>query len=89
MHLRARDRGRQERRGQWQAAMAWAAKSAWGGGASNAAERARLPKGNEDCFLCAGDAVEVKLRPCDHAICLECANKMRQTNIFKVGDERR
>lgn len=66
--------------------MAWAAKPAWGGSAAAAsAERARLPKGEEGCHICGEDSfVEVKLRPCDHEICLDCANRMRNANIFRV-----
>ncbi|KAL4458757.1 hypothetical protein ABPG75_013622 [Micractinium tetrahymenae] len=65
--------------------MAWAARSAWGGGAGgSSADRARLPKGQEDCHICGADSpVEIKLQPCKHELCLGCVNSMRNANILR------
>lgn len=50
----------------------WSTAKVWGAGASST-DRAKLPKGSEHCHICADDEayVEVKLRPCNHEICLE------------------
>lgn len=50
--------------------MAWAARSAWGSsGGGSSADRARLPKGKEDCHICGEDSpVEIKLQPCNHEL---------------------
>ena len=58
----------------------------WGGaGAKPAAVGKSLSKGEEPCAICLEACVEVKLKPCNHDLCLACCNKLRAANIFKVS----
>lgn len=56
----------------------------WGSSGGGNAERLVLTKGEERCGVCLDAQVEVKLNPCAHDICLECCNRLRAANIFKV-----
>lgn len=62
---------------------AWTA-TVWGSGGGANAERLVLPKGEESCHICMEAQVEVAMKPCTHEICLECCNRLRAANIFKV-----
>ncbi len=61
---------------------AWTS-TVWGSGGANA-ERLVMPKGEENCHICMEAQVEVAMKPCAHEICLECCNRLRAANIFKV-----
>jgi hypothetical protein len=63
---------------------AWTA-SVWGGGGGQKDGENVLQKGDESCPCCLETPVEVKLHPCEHAVCLVCCGRMRSANIFKVG----
>ena len=47
-------------------------------------ESLMLKKGESDCSVCLTSKVEVRLNPCGHELCLDCCNRLRATNIFKV-----
>lgn len=61
---------------------AWTS-TVWGSGGANT-ERLALSKGDETCHICMEARVEVAMQPCKHQICLECCNRLRAANIFKV-----
>ena len=65
---------------------AWTA-SVWGGGAAASTDKERLAKGGEACHICGDDEnwVQVRLKPCDHEMCLDCVNRMRANNIYKAS----
>lgn len=62
---------------------AWTA-SVWGSVGSAHAERVVLAKGEDLCNICLEARVEVLLNPCKHPICLDCCNRLRAANIYKV-----
>ena len=61
---------------------AWTA-SVWGQSSSH--EKQALKEGENTCCVCLEAAVEVQFQPCAHQLCLECVNRIRAANIFKVS----
>lgn len=45
-------------------------------------------QGEEACCICLVNPVEVKFKPCNHDVCLDCCNRMRAANVFKARGSR-